>query len=197
MRIDPERMHWVIAGEGKPRNNDLRLRIRRRCARRQCVAHDAIVRFGVERSIVESDPGSPGIAAVGAGTKAGDYISAALTPGVLQRHQESAWRWRVVTKIGPAPGVDVQHPIWSKRHLPGVADVVGEYGCAETGRQGDAAIVTRTGQRRCGGIVPLLRKRRRWSKQQHSHHVQCYHRTRGHPTTAHPSISHEMYPLLR
>lgn len=45
---------------------------------------------------------------------------------VLQSQQESASRWRVVAKKGPAPGVDVQNRIWTKRHLSGVADMVGE-----------------------------------------------------------------------
>src|ERR1700752_2226535 len=126
MRINPERMHRVIAGERKPGDNDLGRRIRRSCARRQCVAHDAIVRFSVKRPIVERDPGSPGIAALDAGPEAGDHISAALTPGVLQSHQESAWRWRVVAIIAPAPGIDVQYPIWAKRHLSGLANWVGK-----------------------------------------------------------------------
>src|SRR3984957_8823455 len=194
MRVNPERMHRVIAGERKPGDYDLGRRIRRGCARRQRVAHDAIVCFRVERPIVERDPGSPGIAALGAGSKSGDHISAALTLGVLQSHQESARRWRVVAIIAPAPGGHVQYPIWAERHLSRVADVVGEYGCAETGWQRDAAIVTRTGQDRCGRVVALLRKQRRWSKQQHSHHAQRHRHARGYLTTAQSSMSHEVYP---
>src|ERR1700727_3741217 len=135
MRIDPEWMHRVIAGERKPGDNGLGRPLRRRCARRQCVADDAIVRFSVKRPIIERYSGSPGITALRAGAKALDHVRAAFTLGVLQSHQKSARRWCIVAKIGPAPGVDVQHPIWSKRHLSGVADVVREYGRAETERQ--------------------------------------------------------------
>ena len=160
---------------------------------RQHIANDAIVGFGVERSVIERDPGSTGIAALGPRTEAGDHVSPALAGGVLQGHQKSAGGRLVVAVIAAAPGVDVHHAVRGDHHVPGVADVIGKHRCAEARREDDAAVITGTGRVRHGRVARLLRQRSCRSQQQHSDDVQGHRGATSCAATVQSSIGHDRF----
>ena len=116
--------------------------------RRQGVAHDAVVGLREQRAVIKRDSRPAGIAALDSRAEANDFVGAAAAGRVLQRQQETAVGRLGVIGVGviaAAPGVDVNHAVRGNDHVPGVADIVGEHGGAESGRQRDAAIVARAG----------------------------------------------------
>ncbi len=139
--IDDERMHRVIAGERQAGHYDLRLFARHDAVRRQGVADDLVVLLGIEAVFVDADTGAAGRSLRHAVAETLDPIGVAVALGVFERHQEAAGRRLVVMIIAAAPGVDVERAVGTEHHLAGVAEIVGENGCAEAGRQGDAASV--------------------------------------------------------
>ena len=159
LRIDLERMHGMVAGERQPRNDDLGRAGRRDRARRQGVADDAVVGLREQRAVINCDSRPAGIAALGSRAEANDLVGAAAAGRVLQRQQEAAVRRLGVLGVGviaAAPGVDVDHAVRGNDHMPGVADIVGEHGGAESGRQRNPAIVSRAGAPGIGGRVARI-----------------------------------------
>ena len=137
----------MIAGQRQPGQDGLRRSGRLDPARRQLVAHDAIVGLGVKVAFVDGDSGSSCVALRLGWTKADDLIGPAIAFGILQRYQKSA-RWRrVVVEIATAPGIGVDDPVRSYREMPGMAQLVREDSCAKTWRQCDAAIIRGAGVR--------------------------------------------------
>jgi hypothetical protein len=163
LRIDPERVHRVIAGKRQSGDDHLGQGARCDCPRLQGVTNDAIVRLRIKCAFIKCDPGAAGIAAFPARTETDNHVGASIAGGVLQSEKEAAGGRRVVAVIGPAPGVDVDHPIRRHHHLPRVADIVGEHRCAKAWRQRDPTVVACAGLCRCR--TPLLRSRCRRAQQ--------------------------------
>lgn len=127
-------MHGMVAGQWQSRNDRFGTARRRDRVVRQFVADDTIVRLRVEAAVIERDAG-PAVSALREGSAEADRgIRLAVAVVILQGHEEAARRRRVVAVVAAAPGVDVDHPVRSDDEVPGVADVVGDYGRAEPGR---------------------------------------------------------------
>ncbi len=161
LRIDRERVHRMIAGQRQPGDHDLGCSGRCDRAGRQRVAHDAIVHLGVEPVFVKRDAGAAMTAGRDAVAETRIDVRASVSVGVLQRDQEAAARWRVVAVVTATPGVDIDHPVRRHHQMAGVADLVGEDGGAEPGRERDAAIVAGAAGRRCVGLGSRQERRSR------------------------------------
>jgi hypothetical protein len=167
--VDVEGMHGMVAGEGKPGDDSLWFAGRDDAVLAQRVAYDAIVHLGVEGTLVKGDAGATVIALLDSVAEAGGDIGLAVAVDVLQSHEESPRRRRIVAVIAAAPGVDVDHAVRGHRQMAGMADMVGEHGRAEPFRQRDAAIVAGAGFR-LHRLVGLVRGNgRRACRQQHRH----------------------------
>ena len=121
---------------------------------RQGEAHDLVVLFGIKRAVVIIDAGSTGGALRGAVAEALDDVCVARPLAVLQREEEATCRRLVVIVIHAAPGVDVEHAVRRDDHLARVAELVGKYRRAPSGREFQAAVIAGTGircGRRCAG----------------------------------------------
>ena len=159
LRIDLERMHGMVAGERQPRHDDLGRAGRRDRARRQGVADDAVVGFREQRAVINCDSRPAGIAALDSRAEANHLVGTAAAGRVLQRQQEAPVGRLSVLGVGviaAATGVDVDHAVRRNDHVPGVADIVGEHGGAEPGRQRNPAIVTRAGAPGVGSRVARI-----------------------------------------
>jgi hypothetical protein len=160
LRIDRERVHRMVAGQGQPRNHNLRGAGRRDHARRQGITHDAIVHLRVKRPAVERDACAARTAGRHAVAEANLDVGPSVAIGVLERDQETAGRRRVITVVAPAPGVDVDHPVRGNDEVSSMADIVREDGRAKPGRQRDPAVVARaSADLRCGRVGLGLRRR--------------------------------------
>jgi hypothetical protein len=133
----------------------LRLFVRHDAIRRQRVADDLVVLLGIKAAIVDADAGAAGRSLRHTVAEALDHVGAAFAVIVFERDEEAAGRRPVILIVAAAPGVDVKHAVRIERHLPGVAEIVGEHGGAEIGRQRNAAIVADA------GVARILRHRRR------------------------------------
>jgi hypothetical protein len=80
-------------------------------------------------------------------------ISVSIAVRIQKRDQEAACRRRIISVIAAAPGIHIDDPIRSNHEMPGVADVVGKYGCAESRGQGNSAVVPIAGLGRRGGQI--------------------------------------------
>jgi hypothetical protein len=109
---------------------------------------------------VKRDARAAGAAALDAVAEADVDVGAAVARGVLQGHQKSAGGRRVVAVVAAAPGVDVDDAVRGDDEVPGMADAVGEHGCAETRGKRDPAVVSGAGcrRRRLGGWLILRRR---------------------------------------
>jgi hypothetical protein len=90
MRVDRNGMHRMVAGQGQSRYHGLWCCGRLDPARRQLIAHDAIVGLGVEIAIVDRDTGTPRVAFSLGWAKADDFVGAAVAGRVLQSNQKAA-----------------------------------------------------------------------------------------------------------
>jgi hypothetical protein len=140
-------MHWVVAGDGQSRDDHIGRCAWRDRPFRQRIANDAVIHLRVERTLVERNPGAAGTALLAGLAEANVDVGPAIAFRILERHQKSTRRRRVVAIVYAAPRIDVDHSVRGGSHLAGMADVVCENGCAEPGCQGDSAIVTRTSLR--------------------------------------------------
>jgi hypothetical protein len=131
----------MVATERQPRNDGLRRIGRHRAGFRQPEADDAVIHLGIERAVIECDAGSSGRALRRSFAEAADDIGLAVAIGVFQGDQEPARRRLVVTVIEAAPRVDINDAIAGRRHVPGVTQVLGKDGGAESWRQGNARIL--------------------------------------------------------
>ena len=86
-------------------------------------------------------------------TKARDDVGAPFPLGVLKGEQKPACRRLVVAIIATAPGIDVNNPIRGDDKVPGMANIVREYGCAKAARHCDPTISGRAGFRFAAGVL--------------------------------------------
>jgi hypothetical protein len=101
----------MVAGERHAGQDRLGLAVRRDLASRQRIAHDPVVHLGIDRIVVDGDPGAASGAVGYALAEALDDVGMPGCAAVLQRQQESTgWR-RVVVIVAPAPGVGVDGPV--------------------------------------------------------------------------------------
>ena len=85
--INREGMHRMIADQRQSRHDSLRRSSRLDPIRRQLVAHDAVVRLGIEVALVDGDAGSPRVAVRRGWAKADDLVGPAVAFGILQCNQ--------------------------------------------------------------------------------------------------------------
>ena len=154
--VDDHRMHGMVAAQRQAGDDRGRLTLRRDLTVDERIAHDAIIDLGVEPVLVDGDAGAAMAAGRRRFAEALHDIGVPVVMRVLECDQEAAGRRRVVLVVPAAPGVDVEHTVGRDDHLPRVAELVGEHGGAEPGRQGDAGIIVAggtTGRRGAGGRV--------------------------------------------
>ena len=102
-------------------------------SRSQLIAHNAIVDLRVDRPFVETDAATAGSAGFNAVAETLDDVSFARARFILEGDQKSAGRRLISRRIVVAgPRIDVHHSVWGHHHLPGVTDLIGEYGGAKT-----------------------------------------------------------------
>ncbi len=150
----------MVAGERQAGNDRLRRPLRHRGARRQGVADDAVILLGVDRALEELDPGAAGRTLRDAVAETLDVVGMAGAVRIAQRDEEPAAGRRIVAVIAPAPGIDVDGPVRCHDEVAGMADIVGEDGGAEAGRERDAAIIPGAAGRRRRFRLAVRRKRR-------------------------------------
>src|ERR1700760_4770759 len=109
LRVDREWVHRMVAGERQRRDDDLRRRSRSDHSRRQRITHDAIVYFGVKRTVIEGDAGAAATALGEAVPEAKMHVGMSTSLCVLERHEETAWRRGIVTVIAAAPGIHIHY----------------------------------------------------------------------------------------
>ena len=145
--VDRERVHRMVAGERESPDDGLRGSRRRHAVRRQRVSDDAIALLGVEHPVVQRDAGATGSTRRRRLAKARSLVGASVVIRVAQRH-EKATRGRLCRVVSAAPCIHVDVAIVGDDDVAGVAEAVGEDGCAEARRKGKAAVVAGTGTRR-------------------------------------------------
>jgi hypothetical protein len=139
--IDGEGMHRMIASERQAGDDDLRIFRRHYSVGRQRIADDLVVLLGVEAAFVDANAGAAGRALRLTSPEALDPIGVTAVSRMLERDQKSTGRDFVVVIIGAAPGIHIKNAVGPERHLPGMAEIVGEHRCAKAGRQRDAAVI--------------------------------------------------------
>ena len=174
-------MHGVIAGERQAGQYDLRLPVRHDAVRRQGVTDDLVVLLGIETVFVDADAGAAGRPLRHPVAETLDPIGMAVALGVFERHQEAAGRRLVVMIIAATPSVDIERAVGTEHHLAGVAEIVGENGCAEAGRQRDAASVGSAGISSRPGLILLCNGCRSAGEQRSDDKTRCTKESHGAP----------------
>src|SRR5262245_38203841 len=77
----------------------------------QLVTHNAIVHLDKKPAVVERDTRAAGAALFASLAEAHGEISLAVAGGILESHQEPAWRRSVVGVVATTPGVDIDHAV--------------------------------------------------------------------------------------
>src|SRR4249920_2696296 len=110
-------MHRMIAGKRQAGKDNLRRPVWYDGIRRQGIADDLVILFGVKGAVVEGNARAARGTLRNSVTEALDHIGAARALRVLERHQKAARWWRVIMVIAAAPGVDVERAIGRDDHM--------------------------------------------------------------------------------
>ena len=160
-RIDRKRMHGVIAGQRQIGDHDCRRLCRHSRVRRQGIAEDFVVLLGVDGALVEGYARTTGSALPLAVTETLDHVGTPVPLAILERHEEAAVGWSVVSVIAAAPRIDVEDAIGRNDHVADVSEIVGEDRRAKPGWERYAAVIGRAAWLR-------LRKSHRSDRKQRS-----------------------------
>ncbi|MGO9050065.1 MAG: hypothetical protein ACLQFW_24830 [Xanthobacteraceae bacterium] len=116
----------------------MRLLLRSDAIRRQRIANNLVILFGVEGVFVNANAGAACRSLRDTVAEPLDHIGAAVA---LECNKKTAGRHFVIVIVAAAPGVDIQDAVGTEGHLAGMAKIVREDGRAEAGWKRDAAIV--------------------------------------------------------
>ena len=140
----------MIAGQRQAGHHGLRRRGRSDTGRRQGIAHDAVVGLGIDIVFIDCDSGAARVAIRLGRAETGNVVGLAVMFSALQGDQERIGPRGVAAIVTAAPGVGIDYTVRRYGKVPDVTEIVGEYGGAKAGRQGDAAIVARARRRLLG-----------------------------------------------
>ncbi len=138
VRTDDEGMHRMVAAQRHAGDDHVGLAGEGDAIGRDLQRFDAVIDLVIDLAVIDPDAGAAGRAFLLAFAEALGDVRAAVIILVLQRHHEAAGRRLVVIVVNAAPGVDIHGAVGGHRHVAGMADLVGEEGGGEAGRQGDA-----------------------------------------------------------
>ena len=109
----------------------------------QLIAHDLVVRFGIDIAVMDPDAGAAMVPVIGGRTETHDFARRPVRIGGTHRDQEPALGNRVEVVIPPAPGIRVDDAVGSHGKMARMAQMIGEDGSVEIGRQREAAVIRR------------------------------------------------------